>query len=603
MRLRRLAAAPSLWRRAAGTGKTGEPRAAQQGAKGRFQWQLVRGAGSSSTSEVHGGDNIHRLPRLTCDFSVTTNALGPVPVALQAMRKLMDDVEIAWISPRGGDIKAILDEYDQSPSEQLASAPAVAHYPSRSDPELERLTAAFLRPDWAAEAQQRLLFGNGASELIDLLARAAPPGPYSLSTFADVMYREYQRACKNHQRPEADRLSEASLVCLVNPNNPTGDFLEGADLEAWITENCSPGTWVVVDESMLFWAGPDWHAKGISPGFMERMARKHIHVFLIQSWTKIFACTGLRIGTVVCPSPEKRELLESMQVPWSVNTFARSYLQAALQDREYLERTWRTTANWRSHIVKRLTRVYPSWKIYGQPWLPFIWIDTGSLEEAEAVYQTSLECGCPIRSGAHGYGKPSFIRIAVRRPYDFSVFYQALLQMQCKNTSSGNVIFGTYADVHPSVVESVRLVHIDDLLPHEEVLTDRAGKLADYVQELHMKILPAILIDSEYKVVIDGHHRLALFRHLGMNIVPVVSLNYNHEDILVNPPWKESREVTKESVIATAVRGKTLPPKSTQHMVRTRGGAVLPIIVLAPQIAELLPSGGEPPAVPAGAVH
>ena len=30
--------------------------------------------------------------------------------------------------------------------------------------------------------------------------------------------------------------------------------------------------------------------------------------------------------------------------------------------------------------------------------------------------------------------------------------------------------FGTYADVSPSVIEGVKLVHIDDLKPHEEVL-------------------------------------------------------------------------------------------------------------------------------------
>ena len=90
-----------------------------------------------------------------------------------------------------------------------------------------------------------------------------------------------------------------------------------------------------------------------------------------------------------------------------------------------------------------------------------------------------------------------------------------------------------------------------------------------------------------YDVVIDGHHRLELFKSAGLTIVPAVSVNYEHPDILVNPPGLRP-DVCKEMVISTAVKGKTLEPKTTQHLVRSRGGALLPIIVLAPQIAEVV---------------
>lgn len=537
-------------------------------------------------SETHGGDDIHRVSRLVCDFSVTTNALGPVPSALQASKALMDDIEVAWISPRGGDVDAIMQE---CPSDQLASAPAVEHYPIRTDTELERQTATFLRgADQADEVIPRLLFGNGASELIDLLARAGPEGKYCVNPHVDVQYREYQRAAKNAGREITDDPKDANLLCVVNPNNPTGDFMEREDMEKWIQDNAAPGSWVLVDESMLFWAGPDWNQRGVSDDFIKSMAKRHIYIFLVTSWTKIFACTGMRIGSILCPTPEKKELLQGLQVPWSVNVFARTYLKAAIDDTEYLERTWRNTPKWRQHMVSRLERLHPNWKFMGKPWLSWVWIDTGCPEEAESVYQASLECGCPVRTAKAGYDRPTVVRMAVRRPYDFGVLYQALLHRMCDIGSETKAPpFGTYADVKPQVIEGVRLVHIDDLLPHEEVLQDRAGKLQDYMNDLPVKILPAIIVDSEYQVVIDGHHRLNLFRQMGMQIVPAVSVNYAHEDILVNPPGKERKGITKEAVISTAVKGQTLPPKSTQHMVRSRGGSLLPIIVLAPQIAEL----------------
>ncbi|CAK9046410.1 unnamed protein product [Durusdinium trenchii] len=525
-------------------------------------------------AETHGGDDIHKVDRLVCDFSVTTNALGPVPAAVEAVKQLLEGPETlqTWNMHLGADQK-------------VTSSPAIEHYPQRADQPLENLVATFLRGD--PNEAQKLIFGNGASELIDLLARAAPQGKFCLNPQTEVQYREYQRACTNAGRGTTDNPTEASIICLVNPNNPTGDFMEREEIEGWISSNAAPGSWVLVDESMLFWAGPDFQQRGVSSHFVDSMVKKHIHIFLVQSWTKIFACTGLRIGTVLCPTQEKRDSLLAMQVPWSVTAFARAYLRAAMEDRSYLERTWAETPAWRLHMVTRLKRLHPTWQFLGKPWLSWIWIDTGSTDDAKDVYRTALHCGCPIRHAASGYDKPSIVRLAVRRPYDFSVLYQALLRRQSNAASLGKqMTFGTSADVNPDVIEGVRLVHIDDLRPHEEVLTDRAEKLQEYVRDLPVKILPAIIIDSQYDVVIDGHHRLELFKAAGLTIIPAVSVNYEHPDILVNPPGMRP-DVCKEQVIGSAVRGQTMEPKTTQHLVRSRGGALLPIIVLAPQIAEV----------------
>ena len=47
---------------------------------------------------------------------------------------------------------------------------------------------------------------------------------------------------------------------------------------------------------------------------------------------------------------------------------------------------------------------------------------------------------------------------------------------------------------------------------------------------------PSIIADGAEDVVIDGHHRLQLFKAAGFTIVPAVSVHYEHPDILVNPP-------------------------------------------------------------------
>lgn len=536
-------------------------------------------------TETHGGDDIHRVKKLVCDFSVTTNALGPVPEAVKATRALLD-FETSFTTPRGGDVKAILEDG----GEQIMSAPAVEHYPQRDDVELTRLAAEFFRQGEGeaavADTESSLIFGNGASELIDLLARAAPQGSFCTNPLTKTQYREYERACQVSGRSRAEKPEDASVLCVVNPTNPTGDFVERAEMESWIEKTASPGSWVVMDESMLFWAGADWHQRGVSREFVQKMLKQHIKIFIVYSWTKIFSCTGLRIGSVICPSKSAQQSLQSMAVPWSVNVMARTYLKTALQDKTYMERTWRLTALWREHMIEKLKRLHPTWQFLGEPFTSWVWIETGDEAVAKAVYEASLECGCPVRHAAAGYDMPSILRIAVRRPYDFAVLYQALLRQAYFSNGKSRGLFGTYADVNPSVIAGVDLVHIDDLKPHENVIQEREGKLTEYVKDLPIMTLPAIIVDSKFKVVIDGHHRLELFRRAGMSIVPAVLVNYDHEDILVSLPDSNS-QVSKETVIFNAIKGQLLPPKSTQHMVRLRGGSLMPIVALAPQIAEI----------------
>mmetsp|Transcript_160211 Transcript_160211/g.283816 ORF Transcript_160211/g.283816 Transcript_160211/m.283816 type:complete len:592 (-) Transcript_160211:82-1857(-) len=555
-------------------------------ARGLF-WRQCAGASAHHRAEVHGGDDVHQVGRFVCDFSVTSNGLGPVPRGVDATRKLFENMEISWTSPRGGDVKAIMEEE----SMRVTSCPAIEHYPKRTDAELSRMVAEFLRPASSQEVitrtQECLIFGNGASELVDLLARAAPDGPYCLNPFTEVQYREYERACKIAGRAKVEDPCDAAVICLVNPNNPTGHFMERAEMEAWISESASPGSWVLVDESMIFFAGPTWYERGVSAEFVERMNERNVRVFLVNSWTKIFSCTGIRIGSVVCPTLHAKRQLQAIQFPWSVSVVAQTYLKAALQDTEYLQKTWRATSHWREHAATRLQRLHPEWEIKGQAWLSWLWIDTGDAKVAQEVYQAALESGCPVRHAKFGYELPTHIRVAVRRPYDFAILYQALVERHFYSDMNAKTPFGTYADVHPSVVEGVHLVHIDDLKPHEEILHDRAARLRHYVEELPVKVLPAIIVDTKYKIVIDGHHRLELFKQIGMAIVPAVFVQYEHEDILVNPPGAKLKEVTKDDVIFNALKGTTMPPKSTQHMVRSRGGALMPIIVLAPQITEL----------------
>jgi len=88
----------------------------------------------------HGGQEWKLLPNFVDDLSVTTNGLGPPEAALAAAREAVGTAQ---------------------------------HYPPLSfEPQRSEL-ARFLWGASAEHATGRLLLGNGASELIDLLTRDA----------------------------------------------------------------------------------------------------------------------------------------------------------------------------------------------------------------------------------------------------------------------------------------------------------------------------------------------------------------------------------------------------------------------------------------------
>jgi len=319
------------------------------------------------------------------DFSVTTNGMGPPAAAVAAAR----------------------------------SAPIDHYPPANFEPHVSDL-AEFLWPGKAAESHACLQLGNGASELIDLVIRSCTtvgtwrPGPTM------VQYEEYKRSAEasGFVRTSADDDS-ANLMCLVNPTNPTGDYMRIEALKSYIQKRCRRGTSVLVDESMQPWVGQNWREDSLvsQVEWRRKMSvEEGVDVFVIHSWTKIWSCTGIRLGSIISPTEAFMTTMKSKQVPWSVNCMALAFLSAACLDKEYLETMWQVTTQWRSHQVEQITRHFPSWRCIGEPFLSWVWIEMPDEYTAEKAVQIAKLNGTPVRWGKPGYRLPKMIRIAVRNP-------------------------------------------------------------------------------------------------------------------------------------------------------------------------------------------
>jgi len=349
------------------------------------------------TQQPHGGQEWMSIPNFVDDFSTTLNFLGPPARAVKECAVAMEEIQ---------------------------------HYPPANfEPYISEL-AAWIQPEDPDELRRRLLLGNGLSELIDLVIRiGAHPGPFALK--ADVQYMEYERAALADGRKKVSTGSGENygMLAMINPNNPTGEYSCVEDMKKYIETTSQPSTTVLIDESMQLWRGPNWREDSLvsQRDWVRQMyEEKDIQIYIMCSWTKIWTCPGLRLGSVICPMPHHISELKKHQVPWSLNVFALRFLSACIKDTCFMEQTWEACPRLRARTVAQLADMFPDWQVFGEPWLSWLWIDTKDAAIAARAVEVAKKAGVPIRNGAMGFNLPTYIRLKVTHEESQAVLFDAL---------------------------------------------------------------------------------------------------------------------------------------------------------------------------------
>ena len=220
---------------------------------------------------THGGAIFAAARALGCDwreildFSASINPLGPAP----------------------GVREAIIDSLDR-----------IVHYPDRH---ASRLQAA-LADEWNIEPD-RILPGNGATELIHFLARVWPIETTIITPVFSEFHRAYPKARLNVPGGEG-------LLVITNPVNPTGAASNMPD---------HPGP-ILVDESFIEFSGLP--------------SQMHNGRIVLRSLTKFHALPGLRIGALVASGDLIRTWREQRE-PWQVNVLAEAAALAAIRAKDH----------------------------------------------------------------------------------------------------------------------------------------------------------------------------------------------------------------------------------------------------------------------------
>lgn len=327
---------------------------------------------------LHGGDIYTN--RVELDYSANLNPLGPP-----------EGVKRAY----------------------AAAVTGISVYPDSRCGRLRRALSEFHGVN-----EEAVICGNGAAELIYLLAQAVKPKRAMVLAPSFLEYRQalFAAECEilryDLKEREGFALSvpalldalkeqEAAnelpkLLFLCNPNNPTGLGVRRKELLPLI-EYCEERAVIcVIDECFNeFLEEPERYSL-----LEELRLGKFKRLFILKAFTKVYAIAGLRLGYGLCLDGQIFEAMERFRQPWSVSGPAQAAGVAALLEREYVRQTRELVKEERCRLKEGLRKmgfyVYDSLANY-------IFFRDDSQEEGE-LYRQCLRRGLLIRSCSNYQG-------------------------------------------------------------------------------------------------------------------------------------------------------------------------------------------------------
>lgn len=259
----------------------------------------------------------------------------------------------------------------------------------------------------------RLIFGNGSNEIIELAARTfmRPGDEAVMAEQAFVVYELIVQAVGGKRKTVplknfthdlaaiADAVTpQTRLVFLANPNNPTGTIYRRRDWQAFL-ERISPDVLVIVDEAYF-----EYVEEADYPNSLDYHAR-HPAILTLRTFSKLYGLAGLRIGYGI-GAKSVIALMQCVRQPFNVNAPAQWAALAALDDTEHVQRSLGVNQQGVKYLQTEFARLGLS---YVPSQANFILVRVGNGPE---VFQRLLQQGVIVRPMV-GYKFPEHVRVTV----------------------------------------------------------------------------------------------------------------------------------------------------------------------------------------------
>lgn len=284
--------------------------------------------------------------------------------------------------------------------------------------------------------QKYTVVGNGAAELIkSLMERVEGRIGVVYPTFQEYPNRKEQTEIIGFT-PDNDDLTytaddlirfyadkQLSTLLLINPDNPSGNFIPKADvlrLAAWCKER---GIFFVVDESFVDFS-EDFRNNSL---LHNEILQAYPNLAVMKSISKSYGVPGLRLGILASSDEELINWTKHDVSIWNINSFAEFYMQIFGKYQKDYDRACQKFIAERERFMARLTdipflRVIPSQANY------FLCQVTEKYTSEELTHRLLMDFNILIKDcdNKDGLKNKNYVRIAVRDQKDNDTLVEAL---------------------------------------------------------------------------------------------------------------------------------------------------------------------------------
>ncbi|MDQ6998490.1 MAG: histidinol-phosphate transaminase [Mariprofundus sp.] len=313
--------------------------------------------------------------------------------------------------------------YGPSPKAIVAmkkAASEVHRYPDGDANALKLKLAEF-----HAVKREQILVGNGSNEVLELLIRsfAGPDDEVIYAQRAFIVYALATQAAgaTGIAVPESDGLThdldamaaavtdKTKVVCIANPNNPTGTLLDNDAMQLFL-DQLPRNVVVIIDEAyydfVAYRLGDSVHTL------------KHPGLVISRTFSKAYGLAGCRVGYAVADAG-LIAVVNRFREPFNVNLLAQVAAMAALDDHDWVKDKVAKTAVERDKLEAALDVMG---LLGGRCFANFVLLR----HSKSAEILRGLEDQGIIPRPLAGYGMPEYLRISVGSAEENAAFLVAL---------------------------------------------------------------------------------------------------------------------------------------------------------------------------------
>ena len=212
-----------------------------------------------------------------------------------------------------------------------------------------------------------IVVGNGAAELISVLGKEVLSGNMFLPESA---FNEYARCfincklnlydmSKDNYAYSIDKLCRAldenDILCIVNPDNPSGSFIDEKNIMQLLEKAKSKNKIIIFDESFIDFADPEKRYTLLKDDIL----KNYPNLIVVKSISKSYGVPGIRLGVCASGNQDLITKIKNTLPVWNINSLGEYFLQIANLFKSDYALSCDKIAKERQRMAKDLSKTLP----------------------------------------------------------------------------------------------------------------------------------------------------------------------------------------------------------------------------------------------------